>query len=69
MDSYLLLDIIVKQRAAEQDRLAKMTTARMMLAEESKRPVRSRLATVLARAAIRLDRDIGRATLAGASNH
>ena len=69
MDSYLLLDIMVKQRAAEQDRLAKMTTARMMVAEEAGRPVRARLATVLARAAIRLDRDIGRATLAGAPNH
>ncbi len=69
MDSYLLLDIMVKQRAAEQDRLAKTTTARRMLAEESKRPVRARLASALARAAMRLDRETGRATLAGAPNH
>jgi len=69
MDNWFTLDIMIKQAAAERRRWAHREAALEIAASESKSRLRARLASLLARAAIRLDREAGRATLAGAPNH
>ncbi len=71
MDNWLLWDIMVRQADVEVNRKhwAHTRAAVEMASEERKGRLRGRLASLLARAAIRLDRDIGRSTLASAPNH
>jgi hypothetical protein len=69
VDSWLLLSIMMEQSAAERARWAHTRAAREMAAGESKGRLRAWLASLLARAAICLDREAGRTTLAGAPNH
>ena len=69
MDNWLMWDIMLKQSAAGQRHWVHTRTALEMAAEASKGGLRAQLASLLARAAIRLDRDAGRTTLAGAPNH
>lgn len=71
MDNWLMWDIMVRQVAAEVDhkQWAHTKAALEMAAEASKGGLRSRLASLLARAAYSLDREVGRGTLAGVPNH
>jgi hypothetical protein len=69
MDNWLLWDIMVKQSAADHKHWAHRRAAVEMAAEAGKGRLRGRLASLLARAAIYLDRDVGRGTLASAPNH
>jgi hypothetical protein len=69
MDNWLALDMMVKQAATERARCVRTRVALEIAAHESKGRLRARLASLLARAAICLDREAGRATLAGAPNH
>jgi hypothetical protein len=69
MDNWFTLDMMIKQAAAERARWAHRRAALGMPATESKGRLRAQLASVLARAAICLDREAGRATLVGAPNH
>jgi len=69
VDNWLLLDMMMRQAAAEQKHWAHRRAALEMTAEAGKGRLRARLASLLARAAIRLDREAGRATLADAPNH
>ena len=71
MDNWLMWDIMVRQANVEVDHKhwAHTRAALEMAAEASKGRLRGRLASLLARAAICLDRDVGRGTLASAPNH
>lgn len=69
MDNWVMWDIMLKQSAAGQRHWVHTRPALEMAAEARKGGLRARLASLLARAAIRLDRDAGRTTLAGAPNH
>lgn len=69
MDNWLLYDIMARQAMDERKHWAHKRAALEMAAEAGKGRLRARLASLLVRAAIRLDRETGRATLAGATNH
>ena len=69
MDNWLMWDMIIRQAADERSRWARTLDVLELVAPERKGRLRARLAALLARAAIRLDREAGRATLAGAPNH
>ena len=69
MDNWLLWDMIIRQAADERSQWARTLDILDVVAPERKGRLRARLAALLARAAIRLDREAGRATLAGAPNH
>ena len=69
MDNWLMWDMIIKQAADERSRWARTLDVLELVAPERKGRLRARLAALLARAAIRLDREAGRSTLAGAPNH
>jgi len=69
MDNWLIWDTIIRQAADERERWARTLDVLEVVAPERKGRLRARLAGLLARAAMRLDREAGRATLAGAPNH
>jgi hypothetical protein len=69
MDNWLIWDTIIRQAADERERWARTLDVLEVVAPERKGRLRARLAALLARAAMRLDREAGRATLAGAPNH
>jgi hypothetical protein len=69
MDNWLVWDTIIRQAADERERWARTLDVLEVVAPERKGRLRARLAALLARAAMRLDREAGRATLAGAPNH
>lgn len=69
MDNWLMWDIIMKQAAVERARWGRKLDMLEAAGVGGKGGLRAWLASRLARAAIRLDREAGRATLAGAPNH
>jgi len=69
MDNWLVWDMMIRQAAAEAARGARIKAAVEAAAGEPKSTLRARLASLLARAAIHLDREASRATLAKAPNH
>jgi hypothetical protein len=69
MDNWLMWDIIVRQAAADRARWANTMDMLDSAGVDRRGGLRAGLASLLARAAIYLDRDAGRATLAGAPNH
>ena len=70
MDNWHLWDIMVRQTTAERTHWAyRKAACEMVAADAGKGRLRARLASLLARTAIRLDRETGRATLADAPNH
>jgi len=69
MDNWLMWDIIMKQAAAERARWANRMNMLEAAAGDRRGGLRAGLASLLARAAICLDREAGRSTLAGAPNH
>jgi len=69
MDNWLIWDTIIRQAADEREHWARTLDVLEVVAPERKGRLRARLAALLARAAMRLDREAGRATLAGAPNH
>jgi len=69
MDNWLMWDIIMKQAAAERARWARRMDMLEAAGVDRRAGLRAGLASLLARAAICLDREAGRSTLAGAPNH
>jgi hypothetical protein len=69
MDNWLTWDIIIKQAAAERARWAHKMDMLEAAGLDRRGGLRVWLASRLARAAICLDREAGRSTLAGAPNH
>ena len=69
MDNWLMWDMIIKQAAAERERWAHRMDMLEAAAVDRRGGLRAGLASLLARTAICLDREAGRATLAGAPNH
>jgi hypothetical protein len=69
MDNWLVWDMIMRQAVDERARWARTLDILEVVAPERKGRFRARLAALLARAAICLDREAGRSTLAGAPNH
>lgn len=69
MDNWHMWDIIMKQAAADRARWAHRMEMLDAAGVDRRGGLRAGLASLLARAAIFLDREAGRATLAGAPNH
>jgi hypothetical protein len=69
MDNWLTWDIIVRQAAADRARWANTMDMLEAAGVDRRGGLRAALASLLARAAIYLDREAGRSTLAGAPNH
>jgi hypothetical protein len=69
MDNWHMWDIIMKQAVAERVRWANRMEMLEAAGVDRRGSLRAGLASLLARAAICLDREAGRATLAGAPNH